>query len=111
MSEAKLVVVYNDCTKPVSFKRSDTNERTGCPDCSAFTSEGTCMMERVRSCWPLYDVACSEWSLRSLPHETRPCEDCGKPIEKYRSRRLCPPCENDARLKLAYAEFRLRRGL
>jgi hypothetical protein len=105
MADVKLVVVYNDCAKPVTFRRSDTNERTGCPDCSAFMSDGKCLMGRVRSCWPLYEVACSEWSLRHVPHETQPCLECGKPVEKYQPSKMHPGCAHDRHMKQAYDDF------
>ncbi len=104
MSEVKLVVVYNDCAKPVTFKRSDTNEPTSCVDCSAFTSEGACMMQHVRSCWPLGTVACSQWSLRTVPHEEVPCRGCRMPLVKYLRDRLCRSCGMRARWDSAFRD-------
>ncbi len=88
MAEVRLVVVYQNDNGPgpvrIKFKRHDTLKEVSCVDCSSFTDEGTCLMKYAHP-WPLGNVCCTQWQLRTAPHAMKQCLGCGKKIPKYRT--------------------------
>jgi hypothetical protein len=102
--------IIADYPPRIEFKRSDTGKQTSCVDCACFTDEAKCMMEYA-NCWPLGNVCCSAWSLRTQSHGMKKCGKCDVEIPKYLTNRdLCGRCEQKAEFERMYEDYRTRNN-